>query len=462
VRAQTAVASSGFLLVEAVVATLLFTALLVAGLALWDSASRLNRSEIDIADAQGGVRYGLRQMGRVVGMAGSGGLFVTQAVLVRPDPGLPGVVAPPDDDYDNVVGGSVTDLNGRDVPVRPGTDLVEVRGVFYSPLLAFDDEAGCGDCTGVSELRARAVTSSGHVNDDPARRPQFALVDSHAAGASPRNPLFIFVAEDGDLHAGCSDPAGGRLSAPQPAYRVGLLEAPPALASAGTFGPVAFASALSRELESEDPRDPAPSPAPPPGPVLRRGGVLDDVLFFIDDSDPHHPVLAQALRRGRRFDVVPLVEDVEDLQVAYGVDGLYGSDGVPPDGALGRFSAPTPEDPDQHFSSRADGDEWAPNAEGERLFANGDFQSRQPPPAGFLHAAASADAHCPTLSAVLLTLVAKTRDPDPTFRGPGAAGFRVMNSTGEARVYPPPPGAPRYRRRTQTLRVGLRNYEPAR
>ena len=320
-KASRGFAPSGFALVEAAVAALLALTLLVAGLALWDAAARLNRSEIDVADAQGGVRYGLRQMGRIVAMAGSGGLFVTQAVLVRPDPDLPGVAASPDGDYDNVVGGSVTDLNGREVPVRPGTDVVEVRGVFFSPLLGYDGESGCGSCTGVSALRARAVTSTGHVNDDAAKRPQFALVDAHAAGASARNPFFVIVAEDGDLHAGCSRWSEGRPSAAQPAYRVGLLEAPPALASAGTFGRVDFASALSREIESEDPRDPAPSP-PPPGPVLTRGGILDDVLFFIDDSDPRHPVLARASRRGSRFDVVPLVEDVEDPQVAYGVDGL--------------------------------------------------------------------------------------------------------------------------------------------
>lgn len=453
--------SSGYLLVEAVVAALLFAALLLAGLALWDSASRLNKSEIDVADAQGGVRYGLRQVGRVVAMAGAGGLFVTQAVLVRPDPQLPGIAVPADGDYDNVVGGTITDRNGRAVPVRPGTDVVELRGVFFSPLLAFDGATGCGACAGTTELRAPSVTSSGHVNDDPSRRPQFALVDAHASGASAANPLFVIVAEPGDLHAACSDPVRGKRSAPQPAYRVGILEAPTGLASAGTFGPVDFGSALSRELESEDPRDPAPPP-PPPAPLSARGGVLDDVLFFVDDSDPRHPVLAQAVRRGARFDVVPLVEDVEDLQVAYGVDGLYGSDGVPPDGALGRLSAPTADDPDPHFSLRADGDEWAPNAEGERLFANGDFQSRQPPPAGFPHAGSGTDSHCPTLTALLVTVVAKTRDPDPTFRGPGANRFRAMNSAGEARVYPAPPVSPRYRRRSETMRIGLRNYEPAR
>jgi hypothetical protein len=462
VTSRSSAAATGFLVVEAIVAALLFAVLLLAGLSLWDSASRVNKSEIDVAEAQGGLRYGLRQVGRVVGMAGTGGLFVTQAVLVRPDPGLPGITAPPDGDYDNVVGGSVTDRSGRDVPVRPGTDVVEVRGVFFSPLLAFDGETGCGACTGASELRARAVTATGHVNHDSSRRPQFTLVDDHAAGASSRNPLFVIVSEGGDVHSGCSDRARGVIAPPVPPYRVGLLGAPTALASAGTFGLVDFASPLARELESEDPRDPAPLP-PPAGPTLSRGGVLDDVLFFIDDSDPRHPVLAQAERRGSGFDVVPLVEDVEDLQAAYGVDGLYGGDGRSPDGVLDRLLAPTPADPDPHFSRQADGDEWAPNAPGERLFANGDFQSRQPPPAGFPHGGdPTADAHCPTLSAVLLTLVAKTRDPDPTFRGPGSGGLRPMNSTGEAHANGPTPGAPRYRRRSQTIRVLLRNYAPAR
>lgn len=454
-----AIAASGFLLVEAIVATLLFAALLLAGLSLWDSASRLNRSQIDVAEAQAGLRYGLRHMGRIVGMAGTGGLYVTQAVLLRPDPGLPGIAVPPDDDYDNVVGGTVTDLSGRPVPVRPGTDVVELRGVFFSPLLAFDGTTGCGACTGVSELRTGALTSAGHVNNDPGRRPQFALVDDHASGASSGNPLFVIVSEGSDLHPGCSDRARGRVAPAQPAYRVGLLEAPTTLASAATFGLVDFGNALARELESEDPRDPPPAP-PPAGPTLRRGGVVDDVLFFIDDSDREHPVLARALRRGARFDVVPLVEDVEDLQVAYGVDGLYGGDGRSPDGVLGRFEPPTPDDPEPHVSSRADGDEWAPNVEGERVFANGDLQSRQPPPAGFPHADPATDAHCPTLSAVLLALVAKSRDPDPTFRGIGSRGLRAMNSTGEARVYGPSPASRPYRRRIQTLTVVLRNYAP--
>ena len=60
---------------------------------------------------------------------------------------------------------------------------------------------------------------------------------------------------------------------------------------------------------------------------IRRAGVLDDFIFFITtdpDTDPTgiHPFLAQGTRRGNSFDVVRLAEDVEDMQVAYGVDGI--------------------------------------------------------------------------------------------------------------------------------------------
>ncbi|MGI0150187.1 MAG: hypothetical protein ACREDF_11735, partial [Thermoplasmata archaeon] len=319
-----------------------------------------------------------------------------------------------------------------------------------------------GSCTGSTELVVRSVTAGGHVNDDPTNRPQFSLIDSYTAGVSDRNPMFVLVADSDDLHSGCSAPTAGRFSSPpQPTYSVGLLTAPTALAGAGIFGRIDLSDPSSRELSTEDPQDPAPSAPGPSIAALRRAGVLDDVLFFIDNSDPLHPSLARGLRRGSRFDVVALAEDVEDLQVAYGVDGLYGSDSVRPDGTLGRLVPVSPEDPDPEVSTRPDGDEWVPNAEGERLFVAGEFQSSQPPPLGFPHTGALSDAHCPALRAVMISLVAKSRDPDPGYRGRGAYGLRTMNSPSEARAYPSSPAGAGYRRRVQTLRVTLRNYGSA-
>jgi hypothetical protein len=437
---------AGLTLVEVLFGILLGSMLFLAALAIWDSAARLDKNEIEVADAQGNLRFGLGQISRAVRAAGAGGLFVAQAVALRPDPDLPGVSAPPDDDYDNVVGGFVTDLSGKSVPVRPGTDILEVRGVISSPLLGFDGTSGCGPCNGANELTVHAVTSSGLVNDDPARRPRFAAIDSATVGASDRRPMFVLAAGGDDVHPECSQGTSGvPLRAPQPTYRVGLLQSPTALAAGGTIGVVDFTDPGARELATEDPRGrAAPAPDPPLG-ELRRAGILDDVVFFVDDSDPDHPTLARALRRGTRFDVVPLAEDVEDLQVAYGVDGLYRSDGVLPDGGIGRLVPPTPEDADASASNRIDGDEWVPNVPGERPFTADDLRT----PAG-----------CPLLSHVRVALVAKARDPDPTFRGRGASGFRVFDAAGEARDYSRTnPRSPRYRRRVLAVTISLRNFE---
>jgi hypothetical protein len=441
--------AAGVTLVETLLAVLLSSMLVLSMLTLWDSAGRLNKSEIGVADAQENVRFGLHQIARAVRMAGAGGLFVSQAVLLRPDPGLPGVGASGNGDYDNVVDGAVTDLAGRNVPVRPGTDVLEVRGVLFSPLLGFDGASGCGPCNGADELRVRAVTASGHVNDDPARRPRFAAIDSYTAGVSGRRPMFVLTVDANDLSPACSEGSPGLRRAPQPSYHVGLLTEPTALGASGTLHTVDFSDRFAREISTEDPRDSPPTPPDPPLQALRRAGILDDVLFFVDNTDPVHPTLARAERRGERFDVVALAEDVEDLQVAYGVDGLYGSDAVMPDGVLGRLVAATESDPDPSISTQVDGDEWVPNVEGEMPFDARDLRS--------------SDGHCPALSAVMIALVAKAGDPEPNFRGRGAFGLHAFNSPKETRDYSGTSlTAPRYRRRMQTVTVGLRNFGAAR
>jgi hypothetical protein len=65
----------------------------------------------------------------------------------------------------------------------------------------------------------------------------------------------------------------------------------------------------------------------------------------------------------------------------------------------------------------------------------------------------------------MISLVAKSRDPDPTYRADGSLGFRVMNSPVTVRppypdtaLYPTPPPEPHYRRRIQNLKINLRNY----
>ena len=418
----------GFSLVEMIVVVFLLALAMVGLLSVFDASARINKSEQDVADAQGAVRYGIHTMTRAIRMAGSGGLFVTQAVLNRGDPALGGIT-PPNVVYDNVPAGTtVTNLSGTPIAVRPGTDMIEIRGVINSPLLGFDlttgcepcDFSGCSPCVGATTLKVVAKTQNEHVNEDtnnPSQRVQFSLIDDYTATAGT-NPMLVLVAFNDDIHTGCTFANGGQVAPlyPQVPYNVGAIDHATTLVISQTFGTVNFADAIGQQINSETPAEGATAAISEKN--VRRAGILDDLIFFIDDSDTLHPALAQGTRRGAAFDVVTLADDVEDMQIAYGVD-VNGNNSV-------------------------DDDEWSPDAPGKTPYVVTDFQSP--------------GAHCPRLHGVMVTLVAKSHDPDPTYKAPTAGGIVVMNSptTGvNPRTYP---GFARYRRRLQTLRINLRNY----
>lgn len=449
-------AQAGFTLVEMIVVVFLLALAMLGILAVFDAGARINKSETDVADAQGAVRYSIFQMTRVIRAAGAGGLFVTQAVLNRPDTQLAGI-AVGGGDYDNVTGGTVTDINGQNWDIRPGTDMIEVRGVILSPLFGFDLNSGCGGCTGngalmtIDTLTADPISGQ-HVNNDPAQRAQFATLDAHTAGASAADPIFVIVAANDDIHPGCD---------PQPSYNVGIITAPTAMSGGiPSFGTIDFANAAAKEFNNENPTDPGIDAATIVN--VRRAGVLDDILYFVSDgvagATARNPQLMQAFRRGTKFDVEPLADDVEDMQIAYGVD-VNGDDRVT------RTAATTATDTDLNTSTQDNGDEWIPNTPGETTpFTNLQFQSH-PAPGIFPHGGAAPASHCPRLHSVMVALVAKSHDPDPTYRAPSAYGFRVMNVQGSGTpfvptpaIYPTPPDGPKYRRRIQNLRINLRNY----
>src|SRR5580765_7203303 len=123
--------ATAFTLIEMILDTLLLLIAMIGLLAVFDASARINKNENDVADAQGAVRYGIYQMTRAIRMAGTGGLFVTQAILNAPDPQLGGVTVASGRGYDNVTGATVADINtGVNIPVRDGTDMIEVRGVI--------------------------------------------------------------------------------------------------------------------------------------------------------------------------------------------------------------------------------------------------------------------------------------------------------------------------------------------
>jgi hypothetical protein len=393
-------------------------------------------------------------MTRAIRMAGAGGLYVTQAVLNHNDNGLLGITIPGGgSSYDNVPNGVlVTDTTGRNWTVRPGTDMIEVRGVLFSPLLGFVEETGCGGCAGNQPLLVNALAGNAlageFLNNDPTIRPQFAAIDQYTQGVTAGQPMMVIVQEaKQDIHV-CADASPTGLHRyPQLPYNVGTISGQTQLVSSSSFGSVDFGSAIGQRINVELPSDPGSVPASTLG-IIRRAGVLDDVLFFVttdDVLDPNglHPFLAQGLRRGNAFDVSRLADDVEDMQVAYGID----TDG---DGSVTRLSscAANGNDPDPNFSTTAGCDEWFPNAVGEAPPTDDQFQLQNP----FNPVHDGAAIHCPRLHAVMISLLAKAKDSDPTYRGPAAAGYKTMNST----AAPVTPG--NFRRRIQTLKINLRNY----
>jgi hypothetical protein len=218
---------------------------------------------------------------------------------------------------------------------------------------------------------------------------------------------------------------------------VGILTAPTTSnATQLSFGTVNFTSNIAKEFDTELPSETPGAEHPASLRNIRQAGILDDLIFFIDNTNDLHPALAEGIRRGDKFDVVTLADDVEDMQVAYGVD-IDANNQI-------NIRTGTPSF-DANVSSDVDGDEWVPNVAGETPLTAADFRS---------------GLFCPRLHAVMISLVAKSHDPDLTYKAPSALGFLTMNSPTSSpnpRDYPTL-SVKNFRRRTQTLKINLRNY----
>ncbi|MEO8430168.1 MAG: PilW family protein [Acidobacteriota bacterium] len=439
----------GFTLIEMLVVVFLLAIAMLGLLAVFDASARINKSEQDVADAQGSVRFGIYQMTRTIRAAGAGGVYVTQAVLNHQPNGLPGYSGSAS--YDNVSSTKIKNLSDVDVPVRDGTDIIEIRGVINSPLVGFDEGHGCvgaigaspAACVGSAMLLWTApitgVLTKQHVNDDPANgRAQFSAIDLYTQSATGVNPFLVVVSFNDDLHPACG--------IMQNSYSVGQLDNPTTLVGTGTFGAaVKYGTALAQSFNGEDPGAAGVVAAGLKN--VRRAGILDDIIYFIDDTDHLHPALAQATRRGDHFDVVRLADDVEDMQIAYGVDA---DDNGSIDRDTASINATT--DTDENFSTAANKDEWRPNVPTETVNVATDFFVPGTP-----------NAHCPRLQGVMVSLVAKSKDPDPTYRAEGSLGMVVMNTPVTAGIpdvaqYPTLSTEPHFRRRIQTIKINLRNY----
>ena len=190
------------------------------------------------------------------------------------------------------------------------------------------------------------------------------------------------------------------------------------------------------------------------------GGPVDEVRFFVDEgatdesasSLDTHPSLAEATldASSSQWDIQPLVDEVEDFQVAYGVDGA--------DGILPHDKGISPAKVDTTGSNK---DEWVGNVANEVPTTLPLSGSDPKYVAAFVDLSVITGSTepalaVPALRSVWVSLVVKSTDPDFVYGGPGARGMKILDST--AKTFSTATGRP-YRRRLQSFAVSLRNYQ---
>ena len=395
-------ASSGFSVIELGVATLIFSVVVVAMLNLFDRAGKFNKSELQASEMQQSLRTAMLEIERNVRMAGVGDLPVTQSILVA-DP-VTGT------SYNNVSSGfTFSDWSGGPAhPVRPGTDVLEIRGVIRSPIFALTS-AGCFPCVGATDpVIVPAVSPYGAANNSAG---EFQILQG-IVGAGGQH-LFVVSSQIPDASG-----VGGTL------HNVGM-------ASAVAIDAVPSQARLTVNFTDVNAKKfngtvPYAGAAPIALDTNIRGGILDDIVYFVDNTRTDHPSLCMGLLRGvspRSFQFFPISEDIEDLQFAYGIDGL---DGTAIDGSV-----------QAAYSALPGKDEWAGNVAGEpgitsaSLFAAGG----------------------PRLRAVMLAVVSKAAQSDLAYLGrPGAQGIFPLDSSASA------VSSRAANRKVITMRINLRNF----
>lgn len=464
-------AQRGFTLIEALVAILVGVIALLGLYQLVDASNKLTKQQTEVADVQQSARIGVSELSRIIRQSRVGGLYFGNAVLPFANNSLGGV--------------SLQDLSGASHFIRYGTDVIEVRGVISGDRYILDENnvtCGASNCAATTPIRVRirARASLGFVNF-----PSDGTLPSLATRRAP----FYFVVQNGE-NQGVT--VGGSTYLVT-VYVVGLVNAD---TSGGwytldtTTGTCASGSNAGNPCTQDsecpgsvctlnptfefnmDPTNPGArelnaTTTPPFSTTLAKsiaGGAIDVVRFFVDEGGSNamglgidtHPSLAEAVLDPStggpttgRWNIQPLVEEVEDFQIAYGVDGI---DGSIHDGGV------SPVAVDESGTNK---DEWVGNVAGEVgtylpiSVADGNHSGVD----AFIDTSIPAGPSnplpaVPTLRSVWISLVVKSTDPELVYDGPGARGLKILDST--AVSFSAATGRP-YRRRPLSLAVSLRN-----
>jgi hypothetical protein len=448
---------SGVTLIEALVAILVGVIALLGLYQLVDASNKLTKQQTEVADVQQSSRIGISELSRIIRQSRVGGLYFGNSVLPGNKPLPTGNNSPG--------GESLQDLSGASHFIRKGTDVIEVRGVISGDRYILDEGnvTLCGaNCYTANPVQVTIPWQAalGFVNFPMGQAPSLAS----------RSGSFYFVVQNGENQ-------GVRVSGSTylvPVYIAGLVTATggPCLTTPTwcTLTSTTFTFTMNptnvgaRELNATTPASTT---------TLAKsiaGGAIDVVRFFVDEgltnatgsSADTHPSLAEAVLDPStggpttgRWNIQPLVEEVEDFQIAYGVDGI---DGSLHDGGV------SPVAVDETGTNR---DEWVGN------FAN-EVETYLPiSAADAFHSGVDAFVDTsipagpsnplpavPALRSVWISLVVKSTDPelDPHWNGPGARGIQILDSRQvlDRTTFSAATGRP-YRRRPLSLAVSLRN-----
>lgn len=423
----------GLTLIETITALALLTCVMTGLYTLLEASNRVTKQETSVAETQQSARVGIYELGRIIRQARGGSLYYGNAVLPVAN---------------NIPGGqSFTGLDGEPHYIRKGTDVVAVRGILFGDRYAIDpgDVSCVGSCATSSTARVtiRAKANTGSVN--------FPSGGSPSIESRTRSFYFLVTAA---TQQRVTVGSGTYLV---PFYYVGRVDT-----TGAWYTKTADAFAFSMDVQDAGARRfDAPGPTPTSMDKPFAGGVVDEVRFFLDEGPTDgstspadtHPSLAEAIldAETNRYDVRPLVSEVEDFQVAYGVDGI---------GGLARDYGISPVAVDQSGLNK---DEWIGNlaTEVETTLA---ISSTEPKsveafldtsvPGGSLNLQPAKAA----LRSVWVSLVAKSAEPDMRYDGPGARGMKTLDSSAVSFSAPSSTGRP-YRRRLQSFAVSLRNYQ---
>ena len=441
-------AQRGLTLIEALLAILVGVIALLGLYQLVDASNKLTKQQTEVADVQQSARIGVSELSRIIRQARVGGLYFGNAVLPIAN---------------NIGGGTFyQDLSGAHHFIRKGTDVIEVRGVLLGDKYILDEgnvtcsTPQCNVAGALITVTIPARTSLGYVNFPVGGTPSLA----------GKTRPFYFVVQNGENQQVII----GGLTYLVPVYTAGLVTP-----TGSWFTQTASTFSFNMAQDAGSQRLNATTTLPSSLAKSVAGGPVDVIRFFVDEGPSNatgssadtHPSLAQATLDPSTglLDIQSLIEEVEDFQIAYGVDGI---DGTPADAGV------SPAAVDLTGVNR---DEWVGNVAtevettlpvvvpdachggGVNAFIDLSVPSLQPPsgtcppPPQTCTPPATCTA-VPALRSVWISLVVKSTDPDLVFDGPGARGIKILDST--AVSFSAATGRP-YRRRPLSLAVSLRN-----